>query len=285
LLHRFNLNLQDAQFTVQALLPTVATQLQQDLDVEDRTTQLGEIAKGERQAKLKELERLKRETEEQEEKERLEAQEKLRLEQEQENVQEEATEAGREELPNGDSVETSEESQETSTPASTEPTSNGTPSELKEQMAIQDSPATTKPSLNPDAPAFQPRFSAPSPPPSAPDSDSFPKLNGHSQLESDSKATVVNGISHSEEEETKESEKANSEDGETNGLGKSWAEVVKTTKEEESVENGKAEVEIKGKAEPEESKGEEEVCSVALASLSNRTDLFSYSRLYFKPLK
>lgn len=43
LLHRFNLNLQDSQFTVLALLPTIATQLQESLDVEERTTQLSEI--------------------------------------------------------------------------------------------------------------------------------------------------------------------------------------------------------------------------------------------------
>jgi len=280
LLHRFNLNLQDAQFTVQALLPTVATQLQEALDVEDRTTQLGEIAKGERQAKLKELERVKREKEEQEEKERLIEEEKLRVEEEQRNVQEEEKEEGQG-LPNGHNIESSEESQQTSTPASTEPSMNGSPSESKEETISQDSPTSTKLSLNPAAPAFQPRFSAPSPPlPSAPQTDDFPKLDGHSESTSEDKQPMVNVTSHSEEE-TKEYEKADSENGEANGLGKSWAEVVKTTREEESVENGKAEVEINGQAEMEETKEDEEkkVGLVAFSQRLSRTDPSLTSRL------
>lgn len=280
MLHRFNLNLQDAQFTVQALLPTVATQLQEALDVEDRTTQLGEIAKGERQAKLKELERVKREKEEQEQKERLIEEEKLRVEEEQRNAQEEEKEEGQE-LPNGHNIESSEESQETSTPASTEPSINGTHSESKEDTISQDSPTSTKLSLNPAAPAFQPRFSAPSPPlPSAPQTNDFPELNGHSESTSEDTQSMVNRTSHSEEE-MKESEKADSENGEPNGLGKSWAEVVKTTREEESAENGKAEVEINGQATVEETQEEEgeKVELVAFAQMLNRTDPSLSSRL------
>ncbi|CEQ42195.1 SPOSA6832_03985 [Sporobolomyces salmonicolor] len=56
LLHRFTLNLQDSQFTLLALLPTVAAQLQGSLDVESRTKELAEIARRDRAEKRKEME-------------------------------------------------------------------------------------------------------------------------------------------------------------------------------------------------------------------------------------
>ncbi|GAA5950079.1 hypothetical protein JCM3765_004187 [Sporobolomyces pararoseus] len=227
LLNRFNLNLQDAQFTVQALLPTVASQLQANLDVEDRTSQLGEIAKAERGANLKELERLRKEKEEQEELERsrLQAEEEQRMAQEPKINGVKESEEGTQQ--NG--IEDSEELQN----STAQPTTNGI---TAEEHARQEEQATTipKPTLNPAAPAFQPRIAVP--PPTSPPKEDFPKLNG--QTSDETSSPKLNGASS----DSGDSETTKAENGEVNGLGKSWAEVVKTEKESESVENGGVEV-------------------------------------------
>ncbi|GAA5984959.1 hypothetical protein JCM5350_000078 [Sporobolomyces pararoseus] len=246
LLNRFNLNLQDAQFTVQALLPTVASQLQSNLDVEDRTSQLGEIAKAERSAKLKELERLRKEKEEQDELERssLQQEEEQRIAQEQKPNGTGKSEEGIQQ--NG--TEDSEKSQD----SAAQPTTNGIASEERVEQEEQTS-TILKPTLNPAAPAFQPRFTVP-PLPSPPKED-FPKLNGHTSDPdpTQSSSPKLNGASS----DSGDSETTKAETGEANGLGKSWAEVVKTEKESESVENGgtgvveNRDVEIQNTAETE----------------------------------
>lgn len=230
LLNRFNLNLQDAQFTVLALLPTVATQLQTRLDVEDRTAQLGEIAKGERQAKLRESERMRKETAEREEAERLRIQEEEdKVKQEQEAVEKN----GEEKAVNGNESSSQE--------APVEIVANGEKTEQQAPSAVEESTRhPSKPTLDPAAPAFQPRFA-----PSTPPQDDFPKLNGHSSDSetAETQSQIANGTS-SEPETLVEHEGVET-------LGKSWAEVVKTDKEEETAVNGEAATEETGTSEAE----------------------------------
>ncbi|TNY20149.1 microbody peroxisome biogenesis protein peroxin 3 [Rhodotorula diobovata] len=54
---RFSLNLQDSQFTVLALVPTVASQLQQELDVEARSKALSDLARREKERRTDEVRR------------------------------------------------------------------------------------------------------------------------------------------------------------------------------------------------------------------------------------
>ncbi|GAA5898819.1 Pex3p [Sporobolomyces salmoneus] len=237
LLNRFNLNLQDAQFTVQALLPTVANQLQTTLDVEDRTAQLGEIAKGEKRAKLKELERLRIEKDEQERARiQQEEQDRLAREQEDQDRQEggEGEAAEEPEVANGQSEE-SKESTTDAVSAQAEP-------EVEEPKSN-----STKLTLNPDAPAFQPRFA---PPPSfSTPPEEFPKLNGSAPKppSTEGSPSQVNGTTL----DGGEAGSGKLENGETSGLGKSWAEIVKTDKKHETAANGEAEVASNGVEEPE----------------------------------
>jgi hypothetical protein len=71
-----------------------------------------------------------------------------------------------------------------------------------------------------------------------------------------------------------EMEKAASEDGETKGLGQSWAEVVKAKNGTESAENGESAVKLDESAE----NGHEEVAEEAAEKVSldpcSRTSLF-----------
>ncbi|GAA5932405.1 Pex3p [Sporobolomyces koalae] len=218
LLNRFSLNLQDAQFTVLALLPTVANQLQQELDVEERTTQLAEIARRDRAAKLQQLETAR--------------QEQLAQEQEVQRKAAEQVNAKTEQL--GDSEKVGEHSNENENGEHAEEAS---PSDDRPSLAAQQEEVTLKPAtkltLNPSAPAFQPRFVPPSP---ARNEDDFPKLNGTNEHgSSDDGSTLV-----SETTETENEVKAGSDEGDARELGKSWAEVVKSADEKETARNGEA---------------------------------------------
>lgn len=233
LLNRFNLNLQDAQFTVQALLPTVASQLQFELHVEERTNELAEIAKAERIAKAHELERQNKERVEREASEKLRFQEDERRKAETQEEYVVAQEKEENSSQDGITNENSKESPEVIARSAADTTT------LEDGRPVPNGASnTTRLTLNPAAPAFQPRFSAPPVPPTAsaqPEED-FPKLNGHpiDSPPSDDKSTIFASASS----DSGDSEETKTENGEVPSLGKSWAEVVKTKKENESAENG-----------------------------------------------
>ncbi|GAA6017915.1 hypothetical protein JCM11491_001214 [Sporobolomyces phaffii] len=227
LLNRFNLNLHDAQFTVQALLPTVATQLQASLDVEQRTAELGEIAKAEKMARLRDLEQSRR----LEEEARAEAERASAREDEEGREGEEKAAETQDEAEGQANGNEHPPAQETTTTTTTTTTTNGIDNHEEPPTEPKLLPTSTKLTLNPAAPAFQPRFASPSPPPQA----DFPRLNGHDPATESPQVEVGPPKADG-------SEKATSDDGEADGtLGKSWAEVVKTTRESESAENGQAE--------------------------------------------
>jgi peroxin-3 len=218
--------LQDSQFTVLALLPTLASQVQQELDVEARTTELGERAKEEREKKVRETQAMKekeqeeertREAATEEEPEREEAAEFVDAEKEAQPEPHEKQET---------SVKVEEKLDNPSLPASSDDSgstslSNGT---------CEDAPSTASSSLNPDAPSFSFNPSAPSFEPSAnpeiPPStaepasastvavDAAPLANGD--------ATVVSSAKEDEEATSNEAEA-----GEAAPAAKSWATVVK----------------------------------------------------------
>jgi hypothetical protein len=209
---------------------------------------LGEIAKGERLAKMKESERLRLEKAEQEKLERKKLQEEEEEARRAEEPEINENKEGEEPKANGIS-DHSEESHETTT--------NGL--DVVEDKPTEQAPASTKPTLNPAAPAFQPRFAAPPPPSSLPPTEDipedFPKLNGHADASPvEEPPRQPNGTSSSE---SGDSEQTKTEEGEVNGLGKSWAEVVKTDKEHESAVNGEAAVVTNGEPETREDVAEE----------------------------
>lgn len=258
LLNRFNLNLQDAQFTVQALLPTVANQLQAELDVEDRTTQLGEIAKSEKLARLKEVERVKRDKELQDEQERA----RRREEEKGSALQEpESTENSR--------MVEAEDEKEQATNSEPQLQTNGL--ESTDSSLDTKSTTTSKISLNPDAPAFQPRFA---PPPAQPSSieEDFPKLNGHcSDSGSDpERGADINGhaLQNGKDEATDHKEPDGS------GLGRSWAEIVKTDQAIESVGNGQAEL-----IEAKEREGDDPILSQEGENVPTKENGVSFVRM------
>lgn len=232
LLHRFNLNLQDSQFTVLALLPTIATQLQESLDVEERTTQLGEIAKSERKQKLDELERRRRIEEE-------EAEEKRRSEQASEPEGYAVKENGEAETAYGEEQANGHSEQPEKSEATTEKEITPVSTELD---TAQTPIVPSKPSLNPDAPAFQPRSLPSIPSQTVAGHETFPPLNGHveatpTEVEGTS---GINGDSHRQDGEEKREEQVESEEGESSGLGKSWAQIVKSDNAKETAGNGEA---------------------------------------------
>ncbi|BGP23108.1 peroxisomal biogenesis factor 3 [Rhodotorula toruloides] len=134
LARRFNLNLQDSQFTVLALVPTLAQQLGEEIDVEEVSRELGDRARREREERERERDK------------------------EEKAHAAEAEEAARHEArPNGDAREPLASSGD---PLHSPllPMLNGTTSSTAAAAAA----AANGPALNPAAPVFQPR--APSPP-------------------------------------------------------------------------------------------------------------------------
>lgn len=83
LARRFNLNQQDCQFTVLALLPTVSAQILQEMDVEGCSAQLSAAAAREKAARQRELDE-QREAEERQQREEQERVEAARLQAERE---------------------------------------------------------------------------------------------------------------------------------------------------------------------------------------------------------
>lgn len=181
LARRFNLNIQDSQFTVLALLPTLAAGVAEEMDVEGLTGVLGERARREREERAREEEeRRKREEEEK------------RVAAEEERASSEAEEAAnkKEAQPNGDAAQP--------------PGPIGQPLHSP-LLPMPNNHALASASLNPSAPVFQPR--SPSPPQAAEpaDVDSLPPREQEGGEMGTSWAEVVkrDGTEHAEGAEEK----------------------------------------------------------------------------------
>ncbi|GAA5912881.1 hypothetical protein JCM5296_003894 [Sporobolomyces johnsonii] len=271
LLHRFTLNLQDSQFTLLALLPTVAAQLQDALDVESRTKELAEIARRDRAEKMRELE------EERGRRERDGAQQEhggdgYQVGEALEEVVEQHPN-GRA-RPDGEMPSVGEGSAATLAPPSAEPAASESTTSKEDAGGVipcpasalhPDSSASSSPPaplprlepdapspppttlsalsqsvLNPAAPAFQPRSISPpaSAPKAAPEPpSSFPPLVPSGLVDPDPSAPACSATTE---------EPANAEQSmAASTLGKSWAEIVRP-KEEGTAEDGTAEVQMNG---------------------------------------
>lgn len=226
--------MQDAEFTVLALVPTLATQLSEQLDVEARSRQLADIAKRERDEKTRAAAAAAAA--------KHEADERAKAE-------EEAQHSQSVQLQEGAADPSSEENAATAVTdqvdgdAAPSSVSGSSPSPAPAPEPAKISSALSPPSLNPAAPAFQPRFApatSPSPPnpveaaptatPSAPAPEDFPSLpNGHAVAEKPDEAgsPSLNGPGVDESVHDAES---------LANVGKSWAEIVKENAP--SAENG-----------------------------------------------
>lgn len=237
LARRFSLNLQDSQFTVLALVPTVAPQLHAALDVEARSRLLADLAKREKAARLEEARKAAQEDEVHVNREVDPAgpgsaqQPPAGAALPKENGHAATADGGA-----NDDVEASAETPQTVVRLngdSTTPTGAGAPSEnaaflvppsestdhsasAAPATASSAAPACEAPTssaklaLNPAAPAFEPR----SPPTSS------PALSA--ALHGDEAATPPAPIANGHVES----------DGAASVLGKSWAEIVKEGVEE-----------------------------------------------------
>ncbi|BGP30404.1 peroxin [Rhodotorula toruloides] len=140
LARRFNLNIQDSQFTVLALLPTLSQAVVGEMDVEGLTGELGERARREREERVRAEEERRRREEEEDERARAKAAEE---------------EVAEQSLLNGDADETLGPTS-TSAP-STSTTSLGQPLHSPLLPMLNNH----APALNPSAPVFQPRSLTP----------------------------------------------------------------------------------------------------------------------------
>ncbi|GAA5916335.1 hypothetical protein JCM6882_001085 [Rhodosporidiobolus microsporus] len=239
LARRFSLNLQDSQFTVVALLPTLQAQVGAELDVEARTRELAERARAEREKKAREVKREEEERvrgeREREEEERLRRETESRAEVEQQQQQQQGEE------PSVAPDESISGTQDASSPSSSAPSAAANePSPTPADPSSSSSLDPTAPSFvfNPSAPAFAPAPSSDAAsfvdgaPATAQEEGAFPPLPGASASE-----TVTEGQAPQPENghETGEEGKANGvADGEDSGEGvgegegqtKSWAAVV-----------------------------------------------------------
>ncbi|GAA5902772.1 hypothetical protein JCM8208_007060 [Rhodotorula glutinis] len=202
---RFSLNLQDSQFTVLALVPTIASQLQQELDVEARSKALSDLARRDKERRADEARREQEaeaaEAAAQREKERKDAEGARAAEAQELNGGEAADEAAT------DPEEPSVNGYGAESPSpSTAPIENGASlpngvDESDESPALAQHDASPSPSsppppstsLNPSAAPFQPRTASP-PADAQPAAATFAEADGSSSV-----------------------------------LGKSWAEIVKTS--------------------------------------------------------
>lgn len=214
-----------------ALVPTVATQLAEEIDVEARSRQLVELAQRER-----------------EERNRVAAEEAAAAAAAEEAIRQEeettsdpkgrADEApGTGDEPNGVAPEgTAPAGQTDSTTANGHDahhvaTTNGHPAPQAESSDGKTATSPAAPTLNPAAPAFQPRVApSPSPPPPATISppneakEDFPALGGANGAVSPPAPVNGNDLEHSADAAS------------LAAVGKSWAEIVK--KDAPSAENG-----------------------------------------------
>ncbi|GAA5976731.1 hypothetical protein JCM10908_005609 [Rhodotorula pacifica] len=261
LANRFGLALQDAQFTVLALVPTLATQLSEQIDVEARSRELADIAKREREEKNRRAakeaadEAAKRDDEEQTRS--VSAPEPIRS----------LAEPSTEEAP-------APSSEEATASAAAKPKANGHLSTSDDDASPDPAsppPSATRvaqspplpPSLNPAAPAFQPRSApatSPRPtvvehaaPASAVPTEDFPGLsNGNAHGPEDSSHGEANSPKpngHMGHESVHDAESLAN-------VGKSWTDIVKENAP--SAENGGQEVDAQA-GEPERPEAQEEV--------------------------
>ncbi|GJN87106.1 hypothetical protein Rhopal_000051-T1 [Rhodotorula paludigena] len=235
LARRFSLNLQDSQFTVLALVPTVAPQLHAALDVEARSRLLADLAKREKAARLEEARKAAQEDEVHVNRGADPAgpgsaqQPPADAALPKENGQAATTDGGAD-----DDVVASAETPQTDAHLNghstiptdaVDPSENAAsfdpPSEYTDQSASA-APATASTSeaptssvklaLNPAAPAFEPRSSSP------PTSIAAPSAAPQGDEAASPPAPIANG--HVEC------------DGAASVLGKSWAEIAKEGVEE-----------------------------------------------------
>ncbi|GAA6018858.1 hypothetical protein JCM10207_000265 [Rhodosporidiobolus poonsookiae] len=197
LARRFNLNLQDSQFTVLALLPTLGEQVQQQLDVEARSKALGDLARREKEKKAEEAriekERAEKEAEEEERRRHAEA--------EAQRAGATGEKAQRDDAPVGGAPESS---------AATGSSEPGPASEASSSALDPTAPSFV---FNPSAPSFEPRSASASPARSASDSATpavdADRANGHASGADGAEPAPVDGT------------------GDETGASKSWAAVVK----------------------------------------------------------
>ncbi|GAA5834761.1 hypothetical protein JCM9279_007101 [Rhodotorula babjevae] len=202
---RFSLNLQDSQFTVLALVPTIASQLQQELDVEARSTALSDLARRDKERRADEARRAQEaaaaEAVAQQEKEYREAEAARAVEARELNGGEAADDAAAGD-PEEPSVNGYDADSPTPSPApadSSAPPAHGidpapdAPTPAPDATPSLSSPLLPSTSLNPSAAPFQPRSTSPP---------------------SDLASTAVT---------------FGEADGASSVLGKSWAEIVKTS--------------------------------------------------------
>ena len=233
LANRFGLAFQDAEFTVLALVPTLATQLSEQLDVEARSRQLADIAKRERDEKT----RAAAAAAKQEADERAKAEEEIQYSR---SVQSQEGTAD----PSSEETAATAVTSQVDGDAALSPVNGSASSPAPAPEPAKSPSALSPPSLNPAAPAFQPRFApatSPSPPLnpveaaptatlSAPALEDFPSLpNGHAVAEKADEAGSprLNGPDVNESVHDAES---------LANVGKSWAEIVKENAP--SAENG-----------------------------------------------
>lgn len=241
LANRFGLALQDAEFTVLALVPTLATQLSEQLDVEARSRQLADIAKRERDEKT----RAAAAAAKQEADERAKAEEEVQYSR---SVQSQEGTAD----PSSEETAATAVTSQVDGDAALSPVNGSSPPPAPTPEPAKSLSALSPPSLNPAAPAFQPRFApatSPSPPPnpveaaptatpSAPAPEDFPSLpNGHAVAEKADEpgSPRFNGPGVNESVHDAES---------LANVGKSWAEIVKENAP--SAENGADDLSARG---------------------------------------
>ncbi|KPV76639.1 uncharacterized protein RHOBADRAFT_52619 [Rhodotorula graminis WP1] len=202
---RFSLNLQDSQFTVLALVPTLASQLQQELDVEARSKALSDLARRDKERRADEARRAQEaeaaEAAARQEKQRKEEDEARAVEVEEPNGGKAADAAAADpEVPSvnghdgeGDSPAPVPVEHGTSAPSGADDPHKAHPPAQVDASSSPSSPPPSSTSLNPSAAPFQPRSASP-PANVAPPSATFAEIDPSSSV-----------------------------------LGKSWAEIVKTT--------------------------------------------------------
>lgn len=229
LANRFGLALQDAEFTVLALAPTLATQLSEQLDVEARSRELADIAKRERDEKTRAAAAAAA---------KQEADERAKAEEEAQHSQPVQSQEGSAN-PSSEETAATAATAQVDGDAALSPVNGSSPSPAPAPESAKSPSALSPPSLNPAAPAFQPRFApatSPSPPspvelaPSAPATEDFPSLpNGHTVAEKPDEASSPTSNGPGAHESVHDAESLAN-------VGKSWAEIVKENAP--SAENG-----------------------------------------------
>lgn len=221
--------MQDAEFTVLALAPTLATQLSEQLDVEARSRELADIAKRERDEKTRAAAAAAA---------KQEADERAKAEEEAQHSQPVQSQEGSAN-PSSEETAATAATAQVDGDAALSPVNGSSPSPAPAPESAKSPSALSPPSLNPAAPAFQPRFApvtSPSPPspvelaPSTPKPEDFPSLpNGHTVAEKPDEASSPTSNGPGAHESVHDAESLAN-------VGKSWAEIVKENAP--SAENG-----------------------------------------------